>query len=142
MIREDDDNTLDNVICRTPARNAQNLELVKSEILEMVDRVVSRLQPTIHIENKQLMCSVTRTRNLLPRLCMLTVCIIADYWLVCLILLQWRRSGTARLCSQALNRPVMKSPSLDHSGKCHSVLTNSWYVDHIFVIARRHCTDV
>lgn len=41
MIREDDDNTLDNVICRTPARNAQSLELVKSEILEMVDRVVS-----------------------------------------------------------------------------------------------------
>lgn len=40
MIREDDDNTLDNVICRTPARNAQSLELVKSEILEMVDRVV------------------------------------------------------------------------------------------------------
>lgn len=32
---------VDNVICRTPARNAQNLELVKSEILEMVDRVVS-----------------------------------------------------------------------------------------------------
>lgn len=45
MIREDDDNTLDNVICRTPARNAQSLELVKSEILEMVDRVVSNLKP-------------------------------------------------------------------------------------------------
>lgn len=43
MIREDDDNTLDNVICRTPARNAQSLELVKSEILEMVDRVVCGL---------------------------------------------------------------------------------------------------
>lgn len=43
MIREDDDNTLDNVICRTPARNAQSLELVKSEILEMVDRVVRGL---------------------------------------------------------------------------------------------------
>jgi len=41
MGREDDDIRVDNVICRTPARNAQNLELVKSEILEMVDRVVS-----------------------------------------------------------------------------------------------------
>lgn len=40
MGREDDDTRVDNVICRTPARNAQNLELVKSEILEMVDRVV------------------------------------------------------------------------------------------------------
>jgi hypothetical protein len=40
MGREDDDSRVDNVICRTPARNAQNLELVKSEILEMVDRVV------------------------------------------------------------------------------------------------------
>jgi len=43
MGREEDDIRVDNVICRTPARNAQNLELVKSEILEMVDRVVSRL---------------------------------------------------------------------------------------------------
>jgi hypothetical protein len=39
--REDDDVKVDNVICRTPARNAQNLELVKSEILDMVDRAVS-----------------------------------------------------------------------------------------------------
>ncbi|KAL2170300.1 hypothetical protein VTG60DRAFT_4979 [Thermothelomyces hinnuleus] len=41
MGREDDDSRVDNVICRTPARNAQNLELVKSEILEMVDRADS-----------------------------------------------------------------------------------------------------
>lgn len=41
--REDDDIRVDNVICRTPARNAQNLELVKSEILEMVDRVVRKV---------------------------------------------------------------------------------------------------
>lgn len=41
MGREDDDVKVDNVICRTPARNAQNLELVKSEILDMVDRAVS-----------------------------------------------------------------------------------------------------
>ncbi|KAJ5052382.1 uncharacterized protein L3040_002133 [Drepanopeziza brunnea f. sp. 'multigermtubi'] len=39
--REEDDIKVDNVICRTPARNAQNLELVKSEILDMVDRVDS-----------------------------------------------------------------------------------------------------
>jgi hypothetical protein len=41
MGREDDDSRVDNVICRTPARNAQNLELVRDEILEMVDRVDS-----------------------------------------------------------------------------------------------------
>lgn len=39
--REDDDVKVDNVICRTPARNAQNLDAVKNEILEMVDRAVS-----------------------------------------------------------------------------------------------------
>lgn len=38
--REDDDIKVDNVICRTPARNAQNLDAVKNEILEMVDRAV------------------------------------------------------------------------------------------------------
>lgn len=42
MSREDDDIKVDNVICRTPARNAQNLDAVKNEILEMVDRAVSR----------------------------------------------------------------------------------------------------
>lgn len=42
-LREEDDIRVDNVICRTPARNAQNLELVKSEILEMVDRVVCQI---------------------------------------------------------------------------------------------------
>ncbi|EFX03166.1 kh domain containing protein [Grosmannia clavigera kw1407] len=45
--REDDDIRVDNVICRTPARNAQNLELVKSEILEMVDRVDSEFTSQI-----------------------------------------------------------------------------------------------
>ncbi|KAI9893555.1 MAG: hypothetical protein M1814_006351 [Vezdaea aestivalis] len=37
--REDDDFKVDNVICRTPARNAQNLDLVKSEIMDMVEKV-------------------------------------------------------------------------------------------------------
>jgi hypothetical protein len=43
MGREDDDIKVDNVICRTPARNAQNLDAVKNEILEMVDRTVGCL---------------------------------------------------------------------------------------------------
>jgi hypothetical protein len=29
------------VICRTPARNAQSLDLVKQEIMDMVEKVVS-----------------------------------------------------------------------------------------------------
>lgn len=52
MGREDDDIKVDNVICRTPARNAQNLDAVKNEILEMVDRTVSLrlvpLKPYLH----------------------------------------------------------------------------------------------
>lgn len=39
--RDDDDIKVDNVICRTPARNASALEQVKTEILDMVDRVDS-----------------------------------------------------------------------------------------------------
>ncbi|KAK4204103.1 hypothetical protein QBC40DRAFT_2783 [Triangularia verruculosa] len=51
LSREDDDSRVDNVICRTPARNAQNLELVKSEILEMVDRVDSEfMNQTVKID--------------------------------------------------------------------------------------------
>ena len=37
--RDEDDIKVDNVICRTPARNAQNLDLVKTEIMDMVARV-------------------------------------------------------------------------------------------------------
>ncbi|KAF2861612.1 hypothetical protein K470DRAFT_230146 [Piedraia hortae CBS 480.64] len=37
--KEDDDIKVDNVICRTPARNADNLELVKQEIMDMVAQV-------------------------------------------------------------------------------------------------------
>ncbi|KAI9846455.1 MAG: hypothetical protein M1838_001259 [Thelocarpon superellum] len=36
--REEDDAKVDNVICRTPARNAQNLDLVKQEIMDMVEK--------------------------------------------------------------------------------------------------------
>jgi hypothetical protein len=38
--REDDDIKVDNVICRTPARNAASLDLVKQEIMDMVEQVV------------------------------------------------------------------------------------------------------
>ncbi|KAG9238862.1 hypothetical protein BJ875DRAFT_285704 [Amylocarpus encephaloides] len=49
--REDDDIKVDNVICRTPSRNAQNLELVKSEILDMVDRVDSEFtSQTVNVD--------------------------------------------------------------------------------------------
>lgn len=37
--QDDDDIKVDNVICRTPARNAQNLDLVKQEIMDMVEKV-------------------------------------------------------------------------------------------------------
>lgn len=43
MGKEDDDIKVDNVICRTPARNAQSLDLVKQEIMDMVEKVVSAL---------------------------------------------------------------------------------------------------
>ena len=37
--KEEDDIKVDNVICRTPARNADNLDLVKQEIMDMVEKV-------------------------------------------------------------------------------------------------------
>lgn len=37
--KDDDDVKIDNVICRTPARNADNLEQVKQEIMDMVEKV-------------------------------------------------------------------------------------------------------
>ena len=40
--KEDDDIKVDNVICRTPARNAQSLDLVKQEIMDMVEKVVGK----------------------------------------------------------------------------------------------------
>lgn len=38
--KEEDDAKVENVVCRTPARNAQNLDLVKQEIMDMVEKVV------------------------------------------------------------------------------------------------------
>ncbi|KAK5548948.1 hypothetical protein LTR23_001437, partial [Exophiala sp. CCFEE 6169] len=37
--KDDDDIKVDNVICRTPARNAQSLDMVKQEIMDMVEKV-------------------------------------------------------------------------------------------------------
>jgi hypothetical protein len=51
MGREDDDIKVDNVICRTPARNAQNLDAVKNEILEMVERAVSEVQIIVFVNS-------------------------------------------------------------------------------------------
>ncbi|ROT38677.1 KH domain-containing protein [Sodiomyces alkalinus F11] len=49
--RDDDDIKVDNVICRTPARNAQNLDAVKNEILEMVDRADSEYTTqVVHVD--------------------------------------------------------------------------------------------
>lgn len=48
--RDEDDIKVDNVICRTPARNASALELVKAEILDMVDRADSEFtSQTVHV---------------------------------------------------------------------------------------------
>ncbi|KAL9115258.1 MAG: hypothetical protein Q9227_001052 [Pyrenula ochraceoflavens] len=45
--KEDDDIKVDNVICRTPARNAENLDLVKQEIMDMVEKVVRGESPVV-----------------------------------------------------------------------------------------------
>lgn len=39
--KEEDDMKVDNVICRTPARNAQCLDMVRQEIMDMVEKAVS-----------------------------------------------------------------------------------------------------
>ncbi|CAD6499979.1 BgTH12-04084 [Blumeria graminis f. sp. triticale] len=66
--REDDDIKVDNVICRTPARNAQNLELVKSEILDMVDRVDSEFtSSTVNVDrlyHRQLIAHLAQLEEL------------------------------------------------------------------------------
>ncbi|KAE8444508.1 hypothetical protein EG329_000492 [Mollisiaceae sp. DMI_Dod_QoI] len=66
--REDDDIKVDNVICRTPARNAQNLELVKSEILDMVDRVDSEFTTQIvnvdRLYHRQLIARLSQLEEL------------------------------------------------------------------------------
>ena len=46
--KEDDDIKVDNVICRTPARNAQSLDMVKQEIMDMVEKVVREPEDQDH----------------------------------------------------------------------------------------------
>lgn len=75
MGREDDDIKVDNVICRTPARNAQNLDAVKNEILEMVDRAVSGLGLDL---NEERLTRISRTPSTLPRVSALIDCIIVS----------------------------------------------------------------
>ncbi|KAF7872352.1 hypothetical protein EAF04_003274 [Stromatinia cepivora] len=66
--REDDDIKSDNVICRTPARNAHNLELVKAEILDMVDRVDSEFtSQTVNVDrlyHRQLLARLNQIEEL------------------------------------------------------------------------------
>lgn len=66
--REDDDIKVDNVICRTPARNASALELVKAEILDMVDRVDSEFtSQTVNVNrlyHRQLIARMSQLEEL------------------------------------------------------------------------------
>ncbi|PBP24747.1 KH domain-containing protein [Diplocarpon rosae] len=66
--REEDDIKVDNVICRTPARNAQNLELVKSEILDMVDRADSEFTTQVvnvdRLYHRQLIARLSQLEEL------------------------------------------------------------------------------
>ena len=50
--KEDDDIKVDNVICRTPARNAQSLDLVKQEIMDMVEKVVGEPEDSEEAEDQ------------------------------------------------------------------------------------------
>ena len=62
--KEDDDIKVDNVICRTPARNAESLDFVKQEIMDMVEKVVSSFPCRITC----LLAYNFRTPSLFPRL--------------------------------------------------------------------------
>ncbi len=59
---------VDNVICRTPARNASALELVKAEILDMVDRVDSEFtSQTVNVNrlyHRQLIARMSQLEEL------------------------------------------------------------------------------
>ena len=74
--KEDDDIKVDNVICRTPARNAQSLDLVKQEIMDMVEKVVGDSEDPEekvsgsalgHKHRTDLFDVMRRTRNSSPR---------------------------------------------------------------------------
>lgn len=125
--REDDDSRVDNVICRTPARNAQNLELVKSEILEMVDRAVRKhTAKRPNARETPLTFSLCRIRSLPRKLSTSIVCTIGAFLLACLTSKIWKRISIARLCSPAQNKPVTRSPLPGPSGRSPSAWTASW----------------
>lgn len=48
--KDDEDVKVDNVICRTPARNADNLDAVKSEIMDMVEKAVSHFVTKLEVD--------------------------------------------------------------------------------------------
>lgn len=62
LAKEDDDIKVDNVICRTPARNAQSLDMVKTEIMELVEK------PDADVQQEPLQVPRLYHRELLARL--------------------------------------------------------------------------
>ncbi|KAK5156188.1 hypothetical protein LTS14_005075 [Recurvomyces mirabilis] len=66
--KDDDDIKVDNVICRTPARNADNLELVKQEIMDMVEKVdaefVSEHIPVDRLYHRELVARMSEIEEL------------------------------------------------------------------------------
>ena len=66
--KDDDDIKVDNVICRTPARNADNLELVKQEIMDMVEKVdaefVSEQVPVDRLYHRELIARMSEIEDL------------------------------------------------------------------------------
>lgn len=66
--KDDDDIKVDNVICRTPARNADNLELVKQEIMDMVEKVdaefVSEHVPVDRLYHRELIARMPEIEEL------------------------------------------------------------------------------
>lgn len=66
--KDDDDIKVDNVICRTPARNADNLELVKQEIMDMVEKVdaefVSEQVPVDRLYHRELVARMQEIEEL------------------------------------------------------------------------------
>jgi hypothetical protein len=66
--KDDDDIKVDNVICRTPARNADNLELVKQEIMDMVEKAdaefVSEHVPVDRLYHRELVARMPEIEEL------------------------------------------------------------------------------
>ena len=66
--KDDDDVKVDNVICRTPARNADSLELVKQEIMDLVEKVdkdfVSEQIPVDRLYHRELLTRMPEIEEL------------------------------------------------------------------------------